>query len=113
MIALEYIVSSLLMCLTIIGIPFGIQTFKLAGLALWPFGSDVICNEERQSGCLNAILTLVWWLVGGMAIAFTHLAWGIIFGITIVGIPFARQHFKLMCLALFPFGKNVVKTGIR
>ena len=106
MIAIEYAISSVLMMITIIGIPFGLQTLKLAVLALWPFGTDV-SNESWPSGCLAGIMNVIWWFVGGFAIALTHLGWGLLFCITIVGIPFGVQHFKLMKLALLPFGKSV------
>ena len=106
MIAVEYAISSVAMMLTIIGIPFGIQTIKLAQVALWPFGTD-ITSDGWPSGCLAGIMNVIWWFVGGFPIALTHLVWGLIFCITIVGIPFGMQHFKLMKLALFPFGKTV------
>lgn len=106
MIAIEYAISSVAMMLTIIGIPFGLQTLKLAILALWPFGSE-IKKESWPSGCLAGIMNVIWWIVGGIAIALTHLGWGILFCITIVGIPFGMQHFKLMKLALLPFGRSV------
>ncbi len=106
MIALEYLISSVTMMITIIGIPFGLQTLKLAKVALWPFGTKVI-DGSWPSGCLAGIMNVIWWIVGGIPIALTHLAWGVIFCITIVGIPFGMQHFKLMKLALFPFGNNV------
>lgn len=105
-IAAEYAISSVLMMITIIGIPFGLQTLKLAMLALWPFGTD-ISNESWPSGCLAGMMNVIWWFVGGFAIALTHLGWGLLFCITIVGIPFGVQHFKLMKLALLPFGKSV------
>lgn len=106
MIAIEYAISSVLMMFTIIGIPFGLQTLKLAILALWPFGTD-ISKESWPSGCLAGIMNVIWWFVGGLAIALTHLGWGLLFSITIIGIPFGLQHFKLMRLALLPFGKSV------
>lgn len=106
MIAIEYAISSVVMMITIIGIPFGLQTLKLAMLALWPFGTD-ISNESWTSGCLAGIMNIIWWFVGGFVIALTHLGWGLLFCITIVGIPFGIQHFKLMKLALFPFGKSL------
>lgn len=106
MIAVEYAISSLLMMITVIGIPFGLQTLKLAALALWPFGTQ-ITDDGWPSGCLAGIMNLLWWFIGGFAIALTHLAWGVIFCITIIGIPFGMQHFKLMKLALFPFGNSV------
>lgn len=106
MIAIEYVLSSVAMMITIVGIPFGLQTIKLAMVALWPFGTD-ITNDTWPSGCLAGIMNVIWWFVGGFPIALTHLLWGILFCITIIGIPFGMQHFKLMKLALFPFGKSV------
>lgn len=106
MIAIEYVFSSLAMMITIIGIPFGLQTLKLAALALWPFGTKIVDNGW-PSGCLAGIMNVIWWFVGGFVIALTHLAWGLVFCITIIGIPFGMQHFKLMRLAFFPFGNSV------
>lgn len=106
MIAVEYVLSSVAMMLTIIGIPFGLQTLKLAQVALWPFGTD-ISNNGWPSGCLAGIMNVIWWFLGGFVIALSHLMWGVIFCITVIGIPFGIQHFKLMMLALFPFGKTI------
>lgn len=106
MVAVEYAVSSVAMMVTIIGIPFGLQTLKLARVALWPFGTE-IADDGWPSGCLAGVMNVVWWFVGGIPIALTHLLWGIIFCVTVVGIPFGMQHFKLMKLALFPFGTKV------
>ncbi|MFG6427112.1 YccF domain-containing protein [Lepagella muris] len=108
MIAVEYLVSSVAMMLTIIGIPFGLQTIKLSLLALLPFGTSVEPTSPSSGGCLNSILNFIWWFVGGIPIALTHLLWGVVFCITIVGVPFGMQHFKLMRLAMFPFGKTLV-----
>ncbi len=106
MIAIEYAISSVAMMITIIGIPFGLQTMKLAVVALWPFGTSTR-SSGWPSGCLAALMNVIWWFLGGIPIALTHLAWGLLFCITIVGIPFGLQHFKLMRLAMFPFGKDV------
>ena len=106
MTAVEYAVSSLLMMLTVIGIPFGLQTLKLPMVALWPFGTNVV-DDTWPSGCLAVLMNVAWWFVGGFAIALTHLMWGLLLSITVVGIPFGMQHFKLMKLALLPFGKSV------
>ncbi|MEQ8238993.1 MAG: YccF domain-containing protein [Cyclobacteriaceae bacterium] len=105
-IAIEYVVASFFLIITIIGIPFGIQTLKLAGLALWPFGKE-ITTHERSSGCLSVFMNVLWILVGGFWIAVTHLFFGLLLAITIIGLPFAQQHFKLAGLALTPFGKDV------
>ena len=105
LVALEYLVSSLLMMVTIIGIPFGLQTLKLAMVSLWPFGVN-IKETESAGGCLSILLNLIWILIGGIWIALTHLLFGIFFCITIIGIPFGKQHFKMAALALTPFGKT-------
>ena len=104
---LEYMVAGLLLCLTIIGIPFGLQAFKLAQLALWPFGTN-IGYKSSAPGCLSTIMNLIWLIIGGIWIALTHLIFGVLLGITIIGIPWAKQHFKLVSLALTPFGRTLV-----
>lgn len=105
-IAIEYVISSLLLMVTIVGIPFGVQTLKLAELALWPFGRDTRSNNF-STGCLGTIMNLIWIVVGGFWIFLTHIALGLLLMITIIGIPFGRQHFKLATLALTPFGREV------
>lgn len=104
--AVEYFVSSLLMMITIIGIPFGLQTLKLGLLALWPFGHRVV-DSGNSGGCLCLVMNVLWVILGGFAICLTHLVFGLILCITIIGIPFGRQHFKLAALALTPFGKTI------
>jgi len=104
---LEYMVASILMMITIIGIPFGLQTFKLALLALLPFGKEVQTSPS-SGGCLSVLMNLLWIILGGIWICLSHLIFGAIMFITIIGIPFALQHFKLAALALTPFGKQVV-----
>lgn len=106
LVCLEYLVSSLVLMITIIGIPFGMQTFKLAMLGLCPFGC-MVETTPSTGGCLAIIMNLVWILFGGVWIALTHVGLGILLCITIVGIPFGRQHFKLAALALAPFGKRI------
>ncbi len=103
--AVEYFVSSLLLMVTIVGIPFGIQTLKLAGLAIWPFGRECV-PAERANGCLYVLMNLIWLFIGGIWIALSHLVFGIILCITIIGIPFGNQHFKLAAVALTPFGRD-------
>ncbi|MDH6357152.1 YccF domain-containing protein [Parabacteroides sp. PF5-9] len=104
--AIEYLISSLVMMITIIGIPFGLQTLKMARVALWPFGTK-IADRGNSGGCLNVLMNIVWIFVGGIWICLTHLVFGLLLCITIIGIPFARQHFKLAALALTPFGKSI------
>lgn len=106
LIALEYLFSSLLLMITIVGIPFGVQTLKLAVAAVFPFGVEVVPNSS-SGGCLSVLMNILWILFGGIGIALSHLGLGVLFCITIIGIPFGMQHFKLAGLALFPFGKSV------
>ena len=106
MIAIEYAISSVLMMLTKIGIPYGLQTLKLAVVALWPFGTKIV-DGGWPSGCLSGLMNVIWWFVGGIPIALTHLGWGLLFSITIIGLPFGLQHFKLMRMALIPFGNSI------
>ncbi|MDR2917658.1 MAG: YccF domain-containing protein [Tannerella sp.] len=104
--SIEYAISSLCLMVTIIGIPFGLQTLKLALLALWPFGSKVVDNGN-SGGCLTVMMNILWIICGGFCICLTHFFFGLLLCITIIGIPFGRQHFKMAGLALTPFGKTI------
>ena len=106
--AVEYIVASVGMMITIIGIPFGIQTLKIGILCLCPFGKRVEASPQ-SGGCLSLIMNILWIVMGGIWISLTHFGFGILLCITIIGIPFAKQHFKLAGLALTPFGKQIVE----
>jgi uncharacterized membrane protein YccF (DUF307 family) len=106
-IAIEYFIGSIVLMITIIGIPFGIQTLKMAALAIWPFGRDTRV-QARASGCLYIIMNVLWLLTGGLWIALTHVLFGALLCITIIGIPFGLQHFKLTAIALSPFGRDIV-----
>lgn len=108
--ALEYVIAGLLLCCTIIGIPFGWQVIKMSGLALWPFGKE-IRYKQQTSGCLGTFMNLLWILIGGIWLALEHAIIGVVFFITIIGIPFGKQHFKLASIALTPFGREVVSSG--
>lgn len=107
LIFLEYLVASLILMITIIGIPFGLQTLKLALVALVPFGRE-IRSTPSDGGCLSVLMNVIWILVGGIGICLSHLVLGAVLCITIIGIPFGLQHFKLAQLALVPFGKEVI-----
>ena len=107
--AFEYVVASVLLMFTIVGIPFGMQTLKLAALALWPFGKEVRTGE-RAGGCLYIVMNVVWILLGGIWICLSHLLFGAVLCITIIGIPFGLQHFKLAGLALTPFGRDIAEV---
>lgn len=105
-VSLYYFIVGVLFCITIIGIPFGLQLIKLAGFALWPFGHE-IQPDTNDGGCLSIIMNVIWILVGGVEIAMIHLTFGLFLCITIIGIPFGLQHFKMALMALVPFGKKI------
>jgi uncharacterized membrane protein YccF (DUF307 family) len=101
-----YVLGAVLLCITIIGIPFGIQCFKLAGLAVAPFGRE-IREKEPPGGALAIIMNIIWILLPGLELAVFHLCLALLFAITIIGLPLAAQHLKMTRLALIPFGFEV------
>jgi uncharacterized membrane protein YccF (DUF307 family) len=103
---LEYLIGGLLLCVTIIGIPFGVQAFKLSILALLPFGREIEVTKSA-SGCLSVVMNVLWIVCGGIWITVTHLVFGLLCAITILGLPFAKQHMKLAALGLAPFGARI------
>lgn len=105
--SIGYLLGGIILCLTIVGIPFGLQCFKLAGIVLFPFGKKVV-SRDSASGCFSLFANVIWLLCGGLFTALNHLFWGIVLTLTIIGIPFARQHFKLIELSMMPFGKTII-----
>jgi uncharacterized membrane protein YccF (DUF307 family) len=107
-----YLLGGIVLCLTIIGIPFGIQCFKLAGGVLAPFGREVR-ETEPPGGPLALNMNIIWIILPGLELAIMHLFLAVFFAITIIGIPIAAQHIKLLPLALLPFGRVVrdIETG--
>lgn len=102
--AIAWFVAGSVLCITIIGIPFGIQCFKISMFVLWPFGKEI---DIGNFGAGGLVLNIIWLVIFGWEFAITHLAFGIVFCITIVGIPFGLQHFKLAKLGLLPFGAKI------
>lgn len=107
LVSLFYLIGGLVLCLTIIGIPFGAQLIKLAGLSLAPFGREVD-SQGSASNLLSILMNVLWWVIGGAEVAIVHLVLAALFTITIIGIPFAKQHIKLLKLALVPFGARIL-----
>lgn len=103
---LGYMIGGLLMCLTIIGIPFGLQSIKLGFASLAPFGKEVVERENANSP-LRLIFNVIWIVLFGWEIVVAHLVFALILAVTIIGIPFAKQHIKLVPLALLPFGRDL------
>lgn len=105
--AMGYFIGGLILCITIAGIPWGMQCFKLGSLVLWPFGQKVI-SDSSNTGCLSVFCNIIWIIFGGWYTALVHIIMGAILFISIIGIPWARQHFKLVEISLMPFGKRIV-----
>ncbi len=99
--AIAYFLLGVLWCITIIGIPFGKQCFKIAGLIIWPIGKNVNTHFDK-----HPIANIIWLLLGGFELAVGFLFAGLLWCITIIGIPFGKQCFKLAQLSLLPFGAN-------
>jgi|TARA_Y100000385_G_scaffold228833_1_gene240087 uncharacterized membrane protein YccF (DUF307 family) len=107
---LSYLVAGVVQCITIIGIPFGIQSFKLAGFALWPFGRSVV-RQAHNSTALSVVGNVVWFLFSGLWLAIGHAVLGVLLCVTIIGIPLGLGNFRMIPLALAPFGKDIVRNG--
>lgn len=100
-----YIIGGVALCATIIGIPFGVQSIKIGVANFTPFGREVR-ELENANSVTKTIFNMLWLILFGWEIALAHFIHGIILAITIIGLPFAKQHFKLIPLALFPFGRG-------
>ena len=101
---LGWILAGALWCVTIVGIPIGMQCFKLASLSFMPFGREVV----YEGGAFSFVVNVLWFLVSGLLLALENFLLGCLLCLTIVGIPFGRQFFKIAKLALAPFGAVVV-----
>ena len=106
--ALGYFIGGFVLCLTVVGIPFGLQCFKIGVFVLRPFGLQAV-STGSSSGCLSLLLNIIWIVCGGFATAVAHLTFGALLCLTIIGIPFGLQHFKLIEVSLMPFGKRIVE----
>ncbi|HKL79047.1 MAG TPA: YccF domain-containing protein [Mobilitalea sp.] len=102
-IGLSWLIIGCLWCVSIVGIPIGLQCFKFAGLSFFPFGKEV----EYGGGAGSLLINLLWLIFGGLAMAIESVMFGVILCITIVGIPFGLQHFKIAKLALMPVGAKI------
>lgn len=104
--ATGYFTASLALAITIIGLPWALQTFKIGLLCLWPFGSTVTTGDTPP-GCISIPLNILWIIFGGLWAWICHIFFGLLLCVTIVGLPWGKQHFKMAGLSLAPFGKNV------
>lgn len=101
---LGWVIAGALWCLTIIGIPIGLQCFKLATISFTPFGREVI----YEGGAVSFLINVLWFIISGLVLALSNFLLGCLLCVTIIGIPFGKQFFKIAKLALAPFGAVVV-----
>ncbi len=106
--AIGYAFAGVLMCIMIITIPFGLQAFKLARYSLWPFGRTVV--KRIDAGPTSVLGNILWLLLAGWWLALLHLVSAVLLAVTIIGIPLAIANVKLVPAALWPFGREIVRT---
>lgn len=107
--ACGYVLVGLLWCITILGIPFGIACFRIAGFALWPFGREIV--RKPTAGAGSFIGDVIWFIFGGLWLALGHLISGVLLCVTIIGIPLGLANFKLIPVSLTPLGREIVSNG--
>ena len=107
---LGYILGGLVLCVTIIGIPFGLQSIRLGVATFAPFGKEPV-EIDNANSFLRILFNVIWLVLFGWEIALAHLLHAALLAITIIGIPFALQHVKLVPMSLFPFGRELRKVG--
>lgn len=105
---LAYALAGVLMCILIVTIPFGVASFRLGNFAAWPFGREVI--DKPTAGAASVIGNVLWFILAGIWIAIAHVGTAIALAVTIIGIPFAWANLKMIPAALFPLGKQIVRT---
>ena len=104
--AIVYVIAGVLQCCFIITIPFGVQSFKLAGYSLWPFGRTVV--RRPTAGVMSGVGNVIWFVLCGWWLALAHLVSGVLLCLTIIGIPLGLANFKLIPVSLMPLGKRIV-----
>ncbi|WP_175409915.1 YccF domain-containing protein [Streptomyces sp. TRM64462] len=105
---LGYMAAGLLLCITVIGIPFGLAAFRIGVYALWPFGHTVV--DRRDAGAPSCVGNVLWLILAGWWLALSHIVTGIALCVTIIGIPLGIANFKLVPVSLLPLGKEIVPT---
>ena len=106
--ALLYAIAGLIMFVTIIGIPFGVAAFRMAGMALWPFGRQAV--KKHDAGVGSTLGNVLWFVLCGWWLALAHLVSAVLLAITVIGIPLAAGDLKLLPISINPFGREIVKT---
>lgn len=110
--AFGWFVAGLILAITVVGLPYTLAAWRIAGFALWPFGKEIVRREEGlASGPLGAVLNVIWFILAGWWLALGHLMVAVAEAVTIIGIPFAIKDLQLAQIALAPIGRDVVRVG--
>ena len=107
--ALGWVLAGCLWCMSIIGIPVGLQCFKLASISLNPFGKEIVYDDNSAGSFL---LNILWFIFSGLELAISNYFLGAVLCLTIIGIPFGKQFFKIGALALHLFGARVERIHV-
>ncbi len=111
-----WILAGVLLAITVVGLPWSMAAFRIAGFSYWPFGRQVVSRAELNrrgdlgTGPVGLLLNILWFILGGWYLAIHHIVLGVGLCVTIIGIPFGLQHLKLAIISLAPVGKAVVET---
>ncbi len=106
---MAYILAGILACLSIIAIPAGVASFRIANYVVWPFGREVV--ERRDAGGMSGLANVVWFVLAGFWLAIGHVASAVAQAVTIIGLPLAWANVKLIPVTCFPFGKVIVPSN--
>lgn len=105
---LAYLIAGALWCITIIGIPFGLASFRIGFFALWPFGRTVV--KRDSAGIFSGIGNVLWFVFSGTWLAIGHVVTGVLLCVTVIGIPLGLANFKMVPVSLLPLGREIVPT---
>lgn len=108
--AVGYVIAGIVACLLIVTIPFGIASFRIAAYVIWPFGREVV--KDPRAGAFSALGNVVWFVIAGVWLAIGHVLTAIPLALTIIGIPMAYANIKMIPIALTPFGRRIVDSGV-
>jgi uncharacterized membrane protein YccF (DUF307 family) len=107
--ALGWVLTGCLWCITLVGIPVGLQCFKFASISLDPFGKEIVYDDDSA---VSFLLNILWIVFGGIEMAAMNAIIGLVLCITIIGIPWGKQYFKIAKLSLMPFGARVERVHV-
>jgi uncharacterized membrane protein YccF (DUF307 family) len=120
--AFIWLIGAALFAISIIGLPVARAALEIAKMSAFPFGKDVVHVRELDAkglstvtavtGTIGFLANIVWALTFGWVLFLGHIIAGVINCVTIIGIPFGIQSFKLAGISLWPVGRRVVSVEL-